>query len=129
MTMVCKGMGLRRAREKFARNHILMSHKTVCHTFIGPGARSMCCSVAMTMMCGGEGLMCRARRIIPAELRLGKSTLVPLYNAACRGQSCSAYQSVRHPREMWRRTGDGFQQWLLRFIHLFRVQNQDGNQP
>jgi hypothetical protein len=29
----------------------------------------------------------------------------------------------------WRRAGDGFQLWLLRFIHLSCVQDQDGNQP
>jgi hypothetical protein len=65
----------------------------------------------------------------PAELRLGKPTLVPLYNTACRGQSGSAWQSAQHLAEVWRRAGDGLQRWLLRFNHLSCVQDQDGNQP
>ncbi len=57
---------------------------------IGPGMLSTGGSATMTMMCGGVGLTWSARRSILAELRLGKPTLVSLYNAACRGQSGSA---------------------------------------
>jgi hypothetical protein len=50
------------------------------------------------------------------ELRLGKPTLAPLYNAACPGRSVSAWQSARSPAEVWWRTGDSFQYLLLAAI-------------
>ena len=52
------------------------AHISVRHTFIDPKRWAIDCSYAMTMMCGGVGLLI-ARRIDPVEPHLGVLPLVP----------------------------------------------------